>query len=204
MKFFLTKLAGSLAMLGVVAQVSAQPLITYTQTGYLSGSLNGTSFENAAVTMTTIGDPANILYMGFIYILPGTVTIQIDGFSTATFIDTSSSHFGVISLNMDNEMPGVGIAGFVNYGEGLVAMLAIYETSPTYDLSTAGTLTGPAGSDGGTFGTDQGDLVLSPAMPGEGGTGSFTASGGVVPEPSELALSALGGFGLLWSLRRRK
>jgi hypothetical protein len=207
MKTNLTKLLCTLVLFGAAA-ATASPM-TYTETGYLSGMLGDTSFDNAAVTLTTAGDTANIQNIeNIIYFLAGTTTIQIAGLPTATFTETDSEHFGAFALNGNYIMPGLGgEVGFINYSSGNL-IFGNFDTDPTYDLSTAATFTGPASYDNtddiGEYGTDQGDLSIT----GASETATFTASTASVPEPSQvvsmLALSVMGGAGALFKLRRRK
>jgi hypothetical protein len=200
-----TKLLCALILLGAVATATATPrsqMMTYTETGYLTGTLGDNAFSDAFVTLTTVGDTANIVNIEFFYTLAGTTTIQIAGLPTATFTETGTEHFGAIAANVD----GNGMVGFVNYGSGLNLIFGNLDTSPIYDLSTAATFTSPAASedsDGMGYGTDQGTLLIT----GTSGDATFTATA-AVPEPGQvvsmLALSVVGGAGALFKLRRRK
>ena len=105
MKTNLTQILCGFALLGATITVSAQTTITYTENGFLTGSLGGIGFSNAAVTMTAVGDPANINFVTSPNLPPGlsaysiacaNVTVQIAGFSLATFtVDT----YGVNAWN---------------------------------------------------------------------------------------------------------
>jgi hypothetical protein len=199
-----TKLLCTLVLLGTVATATATPrsqMMTYTETGYLTGTLGDNAFSDAFVTLTTVGDTADIMNIGPFHTLAGTTTMQIAGLPTATFTETGSEHFGAIAANVD----GNGMVGFVNYGSGLNLIFGNLDTSPIYDLSTAATFTGLAGSDTGPsgFATDQGTLLIT----GTSGDATFTATA-AVPEPGQvvsmLALSVVGGAGALFKLRRRK
>jgi hypothetical protein len=197
----LSKLIGGLALVGAVTTVSAQPTITYTETGLLSGSLGGTGFAYATATVTTVGNAANIgfsLSSGVIpmHTLSGITTIQIDGFSLATF--NGGDSFGVLSYDLNSFTPGTGFTGFLD----ITAMQGIFgnrNTSPSYDLSTSTTFTGSAVINGSTLSTDRGSLMITASS----ATATFTATVEAVPEPSTLALAVLAGAGLLLKLRRR-
>jgi hypothetical protein len=186
MKTNCIKLICGLALLGAVAQVSAAPFV-YTGTTVASGSLGGVDFFDAAITLTTTGDSTNIVNLGFSYVLGETTTIQIDGLNLATFNGADS--FGVISMNFES----YGVVGFVRYGHGLDAILALNETFPTYDLATVATFTGPGGGDFLSYSTDQGDLLFT----GTSGNTTFSA----IPEPATV-LSLLLGSLILTGYRR--
>jgi len=202
MKTNLAQLFCGLALLGAVATVSAQTTITYTETGFLTGSLGGIGFSNAAVTMTAVGDPANINYVTYPNLPPGlsaysiacaNVTVQIAGFSLATFtVDT----YGV---NAWNNYGTSGATYIMDLSMNWAYVWGNGNTSPTYDLSTATTFTDYEAFSSVPFSTDQGDLLITAAA--GNGLATFNAVVGPVPEPSTLALSALGGLLLF---RRRK
>ena len=208
MKTNLTKLLCTLVLFGAAA-ATASPM-TYTETSYLSGTLGDTPFDNAAVTLTTIGDTANIQRVIFdenpfqipVNYLIGTTTIQIEGLSLATF--NGSDDFGVFAEDLSDFNPGLGAVGMLDYTQ-LIGILATYDDTPSYDLSTSATFTSPAGyNDPFGFVTDQGTLLITDAP----GNTTFTASTAAVPEPSQvvsmLALSVMGGAGALVKFRRRK
>jgi hypothetical protein len=174
--------------------------MTYTQTGFLSGSLDGTSFTDAAVTLRVTADTANVnyaeLYGGLmpVWTNAGVTTIDIVGFETATF--NGSNTFGVFSQNLSALLPGtaaVGIGDLTN----LTAILGNYQTTElNYALDTATTFTGAATNSNETYSTTLGDLITT----GTSGNATFTAA--AVPEPSAFALLGLGTVGLVARRRR--
>ena len=199
MKTSLTKFLCALALLGAAA-ATASPM-TYTETSYLSGTLGDTPFDNAATTLTTTGDTANILNIdNVIYILTGTTTIQIEGLSLATF--NGGDDFGVFAEDLSSIYPGAGAVGMLDNTQ-LLAILGTFDTS-SYDLSTSATFTSESLYTSGLFSTTLGDLLITNSS----GNTTFTASTASVPEPSQvismLALSGLGGLGALVKFRRRK
>jgi len=205
MKTNALKLLCAIVLFGMVANVPAQPpaqpTFTCTDTGFLTGSLNGVNFNNAEVTLTTVANSADITYAlisGIVpgYLAPGITTIQIPGFSLATFNGTDL--FGACTLDLSAVAPGAGEVGMADLTT-LSGMLGNSDTSPAYDFSTAATFTSVAVTAYDSYSTDQGTLVITD----KSGDATFTSTGAGVPEPGTLALAAMGGLGLLL-FRRRK
>jgi hypothetical protein len=98
------------AALAALSATASAAVMTYTKTGFLSGSLGGTSFTNAAVTIRTTADTANVQYQFIdgaeggtsVWTNAGVTSIDIDGFATATF--NGSSVFGVRGVRLTEEM----------------------------------------------------------------------------------------------------
>jgi hypothetical protein len=193
----ITNILLSCAAFAALSATASAALMTYTQTGFLSGSLDGTSFTDAAVTLRVTADTANVNYAELNEVLPhwsnaGVTTIDIVGFETATF--NGSNVFGAFSLNLSAlGTAGVGIADLTNsYG-----ILGNYQTTElNYALATATTFTGAATNSNETYSTTLGDLITT----GTSGNATFTAA--AVPEPSAFALLGLGTVGLVARRRR--
>jgi hypothetical protein len=220
MKTSCIKLICGLALLGAVSQVSAEPFV-YTMTSHLTGSLGGTDFTDAYVTLTTYADTTNILdgsEGGMGYWLIENTTIQIDGLNLATFNDVLvqdlSYPCGVVAWDLEPRFGSPAlILGFVHpvdeglgYPEFILAIVA----PQTYDLSTAATFTGDGdlgevnfsssflGEPVDSFSTDQGALVIT----GTSGVTTFTAA--AVPEPASAMMLIFGaGIGLAVHRARR-
>jgi hypothetical protein len=191
-------------LLGAVATATAQStLIRFEETGLLSGSLGGITFNNAEVELTTVVNTADITYVLMLGQFPtwyasganGNTTIQIQGFSLATFTGTDS--FGVFSQDLSSVQPGLGVVG-IGDNTSPSGILGNLDTSPNYEFSAPATFTGNAATANDfSFNTDQGILVLSATS----GDATFTAE--PVPEPSAMALAGLGILSLP-QFRRRK
>jgi len=159
------------AILTGAQPVSANP-ISYVETGVMSGTLNGKAFGNAAVTITTVGDTANITTVtinGFQYYKNvGTTTIQIAGVGTATF--NGGDSFGALSEKL---LPGTIEVGIMDWTIG-ASILHIVTPNPSfYDLSTATTFTAMSVSDHGVvLSTTLGNLVIR----GTSGNATFTVT----------------------------
>jgi hypothetical protein len=175
--------------------------MTYEETGFMSGTINGMAFSNT-VTLVTLADSANIaytLYGGQVpyWSVAGLTTIAIHGFGNATFNGAQS--IGAISLDL-SVVGGLPLVGIARLGD-VNTILGNYDSSPTFDLNTAATLSGPTTMGGfSTYSTTLGDLVTT----GFAGSGSFISTPTSVPEPSTEALFGLGVTGLLIARRRRK
>lgn len=210
MKTNFIKLICGLALLGAAAPVSAE-LMTYTMTSHLTGSLGGTEFTNAAVTLTTTTDTTNIYTIYYsaspTYHLFEKTTIQIDGLNLATFDDSgilgSIPSSGLVASRLGATNSPVGLVGFSNISDlGVGLILGVTTWAPTYDLSTAATFTSEVdytdverlyfsinietGGPVSSFSTDQGDLVIT----GTSGDTTFTAA--AVPEPASAMMLMFG------------
>ncbi len=185
-------------------------LLKYTETtaGTITGTLNGVAFTGKTLSMTQTGDTSNIVY-GSIpaggvstydsYTLSGTVSITIDGLGTTSF--TSPSDFRATSLAFAvSGTPLLSAVGFGDWSGGLSHGLGIGTVSFN-DLSAPFSVTDPSNSGfaTGTYHTSAGDLVITDS---NGGSTTFTAE--PVPEPSSLALGAIGAGLAVFVARRRR
>jgi hypothetical protein len=136
--------------------------ITYTETATASGSLDGTSFTNATVTLTFVGDTANITSVSGTYINDvGTATVSVssvNGGAPVGFTDT----IGVYSS--PGAVLGSGTVGFADFSVGV----DIFDDTST---AFAGYALGPIGPTVGT--ATPGDLGYAFPLAG----GSFVLEG---------------------------
>jgi hypothetical protein len=188
----------TLGLLLVGAGPSEASPVVYVATFAADGELGATSFVDSLVTLTFVGDTANIFEpIATVFAnTAGTATVEVAGVGTATFTGT----VGVFS----NQTGQVG--GFVDTGLNRDLVDIGASEFGAYDLSTSISIDGTASSLGlnTAFGTSVGDFVLR-AVSG-GGTFSAEVTPSVVPEPSTAILAAMGGAGLLgygWRRRRR-
>src|SRR4051812_17733922 len=83
-----------MALIGFVTVVEAGP-ITYVESGIASGTIGATTFTNASVQVTAIGDTANVVTLtDGSYTLYANVssltTVAIAGIGTATITDATA------------------------------------------------------------------------------------------------------------------
>lgn len=190
------KPATILAALGVgvtAALLGAAPAfaipITYTEQAVASGSLDGVAFTDAAVVLTMTNDTANVTGSAPVFTNFGTSTVSVAGGAPETF--TNTTHV------FSNQ--GVTTVGFT---EALDILDDVNASFATYDLTTAiGPIVGtPLFDTGHSFDTNSGAFILSSVS----GNVTFTATLAAVPEPSALALLAVGLAGFLGVARLRR
>ena len=159
--------------------------ITYTETDIASGSLNGVAFTNASIMLTMNNDTINITGGPSFFDNFGAITVSVNGGAPATFTSPASQVFS------NQSVPAVGFEANVNILDDVSASFA------TYALNTAiGPITGSAlFNSGSSFPTSGGAFVLTSV-----GDPTFTATIGVVPEPSSLAVfaTAMAALGFLF------
>jgi len=207
-------------VLGVVCAISAKAtLLTYTETGgNISGSLNGTLFSGATWTITAtadasaaghyaVGGNGDTIYapVWYLFVTP-TITINWGAntrSATLTGWDIESHDFS--AFNPPETAAAILFSnanadGNTGVEQGNAAYLT--GTSDLYNnLQSPGTFTAPSDFDTATYATSAGDLVVNTDS---GATGTFIIAPAVVPEPASIALTTVGGLGVLLALRRAK
>ncbi len=175
----------------VAGGVLATP-ITYTMTATASGNLAGTSFTNAAITVTSLADTGNVFVAGGVFpnlnyeVVAATSTISIAGFPTATFTDPM--------FWLDPNGAGDIIFGDFAAGNGILGFTKLFAGLETYNLrSSFGPIFSPFDFETSVFNnfvnipTNEGNLSLV------ANNDTFTAS----PEPASVLLADLGALGML-------
>ena len=177
--------------------------IGYSLTTTASGTLGGTSFTNALVTVTLTGDTANVTPgpVPFADVLenPGSATVSVSGFSTATFTDS----IVIVSTLNDVAIFGVPAVLILDNTTGTGILVQTGSIFSTYDLrGPLGPLSGSGGVASGSqvtpiFPTTAGNLTWAIGQPS--GTSTFTAF--ATPEPGTLVFL---GSGLAGVFARRR
>jgi hypothetical protein len=186
-----------LVLLGTLLWTSSPALadgVTYTETDVATGSLGGTSFSDALVTITLLGDTSTSTtgIFGALEVF-GPATVTVDGIGTASFTDSlaafDTSIFGAAGI-LDSSLGPYG----------LDVLDTIDPTFGTYDLTTdVGPISGFSlfNADSG-FATTDGNFVLT----SDSGTSTFSALT-AVPEPCSLSLIGVGLSGLFLARRKK-
>jgi hypothetical protein len=201
----------TIGILGWAAPTHASP-ITYTEKSIASGTLGGTTFTDALVTVTLVGDTSDVFQ-----VIPGlfgnigTPTLTIAGLGSATFNDPNGYvAYAGPAVDADGTFPFFIIAQASAPGGAATGnvthILGIEDNSLTgYDLQSSFdplTATGFGVVHGESYSTSAGLLVFD--IDGGGDPVTFTAEVSPVPEPSSLSLLAVGSFGALGARRRRQ
>ena len=199
------RIAVILAAIGILGGLASAGPITYTETTTASGSLGGTVFTNASVTVTLVGDTSNIAFgpapFDTYLINRGSATIQIAGLPLATFTDLvevlgsynqpTPSIFKtpfVLFATLDNPQ-GTSVTGIVaEFGDPAFLNYNLTGLGP---ISAVG---GAASGPGPTHNTDHGALVFSVIQALQSPVpATFTAT----PEPTGVILLSTGLLGLI-------
>jgi len=150
-----------------------------------SGSLGGTPFTDALITLTANADTANVTntFSGQLFLVNNaSTTVDVAGIGPGIFTEVITTSVYHPNQTAGISDPSAGILDVVN------------PVFATYDLTTSvGPVSGSAHFNIGlVFPTTAGNFEIDSTS----GQGTFQATS--VPEPATLTLTAIGAFGLLF------
>jgi len=194
MKRTLLLLLAALPVLLCGARQANADAVTYTDSDTATGSIGGTTFSDALVTITFVGNASNVTSIapGILVNNVGTGTVTIGGVGTFSFTD---------ALEAFDNQPYVG-AGIADATQGGLVILATSNSAfGTYGLTTAiSPITGTAiYNSAASFPTTDGSLIIT--SPGNDSVFTATTTA-ATPEPSSMLLLVTG-LGLAMARRRR-
>ena len=173
--------------------------ITYTMTATATGTLAGTAFTNAAITVTSVADTSLVFVAGGVFpnlnyeVISFSSSINIAGFGTATFTDPMfwEDPNGAGDILFGDLATGNAILGFTHLFAGL----------ETYNLeSSFGPVSSPFDFVTSVFHNFANIPTTAGSLSLVASNDTFTAV--AVPEPSPFGVTSLGLVGLL-AIRRR-
>lgn len=193
--FFPSLLVCSLLLVGLAQSASADTL-EYVFTGTASGTIGGTPFTDATLTVSVVGDTSNIMYT-YAYFLDapgGAAMFSIGGLGTGTFNDGT--------YVFDNQTAFGGTVGFGDGSDDIQIHDADFGSTvfSTYDLSypigPLGFVTDPSTSDWVNLPTSLGGMTVTSYT-----DVSFQAI--AAPEPGSLLMLGTGLLVLAGAMRKK-
>lgn len=194
----LATLALAMGIVGLASRADATP-ITYTEIVTASGSLGGTAYTNALVTLIATGDTTGIVSTGPITLAtPVSVTVTI----TAAGLDGPFTFTDPYVVFRSGGLAGIARGTPAARGSDLLNVTnSVFNT---YDLATSiGPISGTPSFNATTgFATNAGTFFINSVA----GNATFQAAlqATPIPEPSSLALLAMGGLVAMRGLGKKR
>jgi hypothetical protein len=185
--------------------------ITYTFNTTGTGTLAGTPFANAPITVTSVADTSEVVVSGsspdFVYdIYPAITTIDVGGFAPATFTDPTfwedPNGSGDIIFGIVDTQAGVASC---NSCHALLGFTALFTGLESYNLEASfGPVSSPLDFETSFFNTFDNISTSDGSLSLVASNDTFVATAAASPEPESVVLAGLALAGMIAACRARR